>query len=140
MRSKYLIGGRGPDEFDCWGIIRSARHDLYGRALLPPLDGVRRAYYSSDFRSMKSASELITHNFGKVVAAPTPGAVAVAFRASLCIHVGLVVSADGKIAILETTEKTGPCLTPINKFTSKFTRVLFYDDKDLSEPVTWITA
>lgn len=62
-----------------------------------------------------------------------PGAVATAWRASLCVHVGLVVEVDGRRWVLETDDPSGPCITPLKKFESRYSRVIYYDDQDLPE-------
>ncbi|WP_316988794.1 hypothetical protein [Alcaligenes faecalis] len=63
---------------------------------------------------------------------PRSGAIATGWRARLCVHVGLVVEADGRLWVLETDAGTGPTLTKINAFEARYTRVVFYDDQSIS--------
>ena len=40
MRAPYREGARGPIAFDCWGLCRVIRHDLFGLPWLPSLGSV----------------------------------------------------------------------------------------------------
>lgn len=128
LRTRYVRGGRGPVDYDCWGLVREARSALFGRASLPVLADAR----PGELRGITRATEHVIGLLGFVQCGPRPGAIATAWMASLCVHVGLVVEVDGQLRILETDEPTGPCLTAINRFQARYTRVLFYDDQDLS--------
>lgn len=130
LRTRYVRGARGPAEFDCWGLVRSARFELFGRPWLPLLADAAPGNLRAITRAHSDVSAL--HGFREV--APHPGVIATAWAASLCVHVGIVVQANGRLMILETDEPTGPCLTSINKFTARYTRALFYDDQDLPGP------
>lgn len=127
LRTRYVRGGRGPVDYDCWGLVRDARSSLFGRALLPTLQDAR----PGELRGITRAVDQVIALHGFAQCAPRVGAVATAWRASLCVHVGLVVEVDGQLRILETDEPDGPCLTALNRFQARYTRVLFYDDQDL---------
>lgn len=128
LKSRYVAGGRGPEEYDCWGLVRDARVELFGRPLLPLLSDAR----PGELRSITRATDHVIGLHGFVQCSPRPGAIATAWQASLCVHVGLVVLVDGQLRVLETDVATGPCHTAINRFRARCTRVLFYDDQDLS--------
>jgi hypothetical protein len=124
LRTKYRKGGRGPVDLDCWGLVRLARVDLFNKPLLPSYDGI-----SPDDKPALTTACLVTRDDGKFREVdPTPGAIATGWQARLCVHVGLVVEADGRLWILETMQSTGPALTPIRKFARRYTRVLYYND------------
>lgn len=125
LKTRYVRGGRGPVDFDCWGLVRAARTDLFGRPLLPLLSGA----VPGNLRAITKAHADVyaMHGFREVTA--RPGAIAEGWAASLCVHVGLVVEVDGRMLILETDHPGGACLTPINRFKTRFTRVLFFDDQ-----------
>lgn len=63
------------------------------------------------------------HESGVVV-----GAIACAFIGGVCVHVGLVVMADGRIRILETDTPHGVSCTPIAIFEGRYTAVKYYDN------------
>lgn len=127
LKTRYVRGGRGPVEYDCWGLVRSARCALFGRQELPALVDAT----PGNLRAITRAHGDVSALHGFQVVPPRLGTIATAWMASLCVHVGLVVEADGRMLILETDEPTGPCLTSINRFQARYTRVLFYDDQDL---------
>jgi hypothetical protein len=128
LKTSYARGGRGPDAYDCWGMCRDARRVLYGRWELPLLSDA----CPGDMRAITRAVESVKVLNGFTVVSPAPGAIATAWTARLCVHVGLVVVVDGRLKILETDEPAGPSLTALNKFQARYTRVIFYDDQDLS--------
>ncbi|CAM4078000.1 NlpC/P60 domain-containing protein [Bordetella tumbae] len=124
LLTRYVAGGRGPHEYDCWGMARDARAELFNKPLLPSCPAAK-----------PGALQEITLACGEVAGAyglrPTPrvpGAIATAWRAGLCVHVGLVVEADNMQWILETDIGTGPCLTRPSKFEERYTKVVYYAD------------
>lgn len=114
----YLSGGRTMDGLDCWGLVRFVREDMTGQ-VLPEFGGVvdRR-------RMTKLAPEV------KAVLSPCDpkeGAIAFAYRGRICVHVAIIVQADGRLWALETNEKPGVSLVGLRRFESRFVRVEFYD-------------
>jgi len=123
LQTRYTDGGRGPDTFDCWGLVRHARHTMFGKSLLPSYDNI----HPSDKPSLTAAcAEVRGTAFREVTAAP--GAIAAAWIGKLCMHVGLVVEADGMLWVLETNKKTGPVITRLRRFESRYTKVIYHDD------------
>jgi len=57
------------------------------------------------------------------------GAIAAAYRTSLCIHVGLVIEIDGKPHIAEIGSKTGFRILSVERFEASYTKVRYYIDK-----------
>ena len=57
------------------------------------------------------------------------GAIAACYRASLCVHVGLVVEIDGKLHIAEIGSKTGFRIISVERFEASYTKVRYYIDK-----------
>ena len=124
LQTRYVKGGRGPVDFDCWGIVRLARHELFGLPLLPSFDGIS----PDDKPALTKACLAVRDSKGFEPVLPQDGAIATAWRARLCVHVGLVVEADSRLWVLETDEATGPCLTDLGKFESRYTKVIYYAD------------
>lgn len=122
--TRYVKGGRGPMDLDCYGLARLARTEMFGKPMMPLCADAK----PGDFRAITRAVQDVTDLECMRPAAPTPGAVATAWRASLCVHVGLVVEADGRRWVLETDEPTGPCLTPLADFEKRYTKVIYYAD------------
>lgn len=124
LSTPYERNARGPEALDCWGQVRLARIHLFGKAELPMFSTVA----SGDARRMTRVVGEAANSMGFKESSPRPGAIATAWTASLCWHVGIVVQSDGRIMVLDTNDKSGPCLSPIRAFEKKFTRVIYYDD------------
>lgn len=124
LQTKYVKGGRGPIEMDCWGLVRAVRAEAFKRDILPSFDGIS----PDDKRGLTLACESVRLDNKFAPVNPRSGAIATAWTARLCVHVGIVVKADGRIWVLETDESTGPCLTPIPSFESRYARVVYYDN------------
>lgn len=124
LQSRYVKGARGPDEFDCYGLVRAARTEIFKRGILPACDGVA----PSDKRRLTQSCLDVIDTCSLAEVDRRPGAIATGWRGSLCVHVGLVVEVDSRLMVLETDEPTGPCLTPPRRFESRYSRVLYYDN------------
>lgn len=118
----YVNGGRDMQGLDCWGLVRLARHDLFGLDLLPLLNDLD----ADDKRSVTKQFYSVSTGFVRV--APMPGAIACGFIGKVCVHVGLVVNADGRLRVLETEDPHGVSCTPLAAFESRFTEVQYYDN------------
>lgn len=128
LRTRYVQFGRTVPELDCWGLVRLVRVSLFGRAMLPSYSETD----PDDKAGLTIAASEVREQGGFVGVQPRPGAIATGWRARLCVHVGIVVEADGRLWILETDAGTGPTLTKINAFEARYTRVVFYDDQSIS--------
>lgn len=124
LQTRYVKGGRGPFDCDCWGLVRMARAELFGRGWLPSFSQIS----PDDKGGLTQACEQVRLGGGFIAVRARPGAIATAWAARLCVHVGIVVEADGRLWILETDQGSGPCLTSIPAFEARYTRVVFYDD------------
>lgn len=128
LRTRYVPFGRVAPELDCWGLVRLARVALFGRPMLPSYSETD----PDDKAGLTVAASEVRGQGGFKEVQPKPGAIATGWRARLCVHVGLVVEAEGRLWVLETDVGTGPVLTKINAFEARYTRVVFYDDQSLS--------
>ncbi|KAA0910690.1 hypothetical protein [Pusillimonas sp. ANT_WB101] len=128
LQTRYVKYGRGPVDVDCYGLVRLARHELFGRAMLPSYSEID----PDDKQALTAATLLVREEGCFLPCTAQLGAIATAWRARLCVHVGLVVHADGRLWVLETNEGKGPCLTSIWDFEPRYTQVIYYDDTTLS--------
>lgn len=124
LEAEYEDGARGPDKYDCWGIVRDARHRIFGRSLLPSWGHVR----NDQLEAFTEAYETERDEGGFELCDPEPGAIAAVFSGDLVYHVALVVEADGRMMVLEIRKKKGCTLTPIDDFIGRCRRVEFYRD------------
>lgn len=124
LKTRYVKHGREAPDLDCWGLVRLARVHLFGRDWLPSYSHVDPA----DKSGLTDATVEVRQQGGFADVGPRLGAIAAAWRGRLCVHVGLVVETDGRLWILETDEITGPTLTALRVFESRYTKVIYYDD------------
>ena len=122
----YTANGRSADGADCYGLTRMARVYLFGKPWMP----VHGAVEGSDKKALTGAVTEEAARYREVK--PYPGAVATAWRGSLCTHIAIVVDVDGRRMILETNEPGkadhGPRLVNLRHFEQRFLRVVYYDD------------
>lgn len=125
LRTRYVPFGRAVPELDCWGLVRLARASLFGRTMLPSYSETD----PDDKTGLTTAAIEVREQGGFKEVPPRPGAIATGWRGRLCVHVGLVVEADGRLWVLETDVGTGPTLTKINAFEARFLKVIYYDSE-----------
>ena len=123
LNSTYRRYGRGPDAYDCWGLVREARAVMFSKPLLA-------SYGEIGGQMAREMTEAVNATIQKHLkpADPMPGAMAMGWRGRLCIHVGIVVEVDGRKWVLETDSGTGPVLARIRDFEARFLKVTYYDD------------
>lgn len=124
LETTYVSGGRVYPEYDCWGLTRDAKRELFGGVMLPTC----AAAVPGKLGAITRAVGDVSGTFGLTLGACKPGSVATAWRGKLCVHVGLVVEVDGRMWVLETDVATGPCLTRVSKFEERYSRVDYYAD------------
>lgn len=123
LDTRYVKGGRGPEEYDCYGLVRAVRHEVFGFPLLPSHSEVD----PDDKKTMTTVCHDILDCTGLTETTADEAAIATAWAGLLCVHVGIVVQADGRLWVLETDKPTGPCLTPVRTFEKRYSAVKYYD-------------
>lgn len=123
LNTTYKPRGRGPHEYDCWGLVRAVRHELFDKPLLPSFDSVDPLD-----KKMLTKCYRIVYNGGVFSDDKKAGAIATAWWGKLCVHVGVLVEVDGRLWVLETDEPTGPVLTNVSRFESRYGKIVYYDD------------
>lgn len=119
---EYEDGGRGPDTFDCWGLARAVRHQIYELPMLPSFGHVRPTMAVEFTRACKEVSS------GMSKCEPEAGAVAAVFRGKVCTHVAVVVEIDGALAVMEATSQTNCRWLRVPDFERRYLKVEYYRD------------
>src|SRR5690625_4823035 len=125
LKTSYKKGGRGPLEYDCWGLVRTVRHEVFGKPLLPSFGSI----CPRDKRELTKACNAVRQEGDFQVVSKRVGAIATAWRASLCVHVGICVEVDARLWVLESEEVTGPALISPSLFEARYTKVIYFDDE-----------
>lgn len=122
----YLDRGRTMEGLDCWGQLLLVRRAM-GLPELPSIGPVSRAEpleMQHQYRRVQATLEACL---------PQPGAIAAVFRGTAFVHVGVVVEIDGRLAVLETNQGSGPRWKSVADFVDTYYKVIFYRDKSLPE-------
>lgn len=124
LSCRYEDGARGPERYDCYGLVREARHLHMGQRLLPSWGHVRNTEpkeftlaYRAEARYMEEC-------------APEPGAIAAVMRGHLCVHVALVIQAAGRLKILEINPSRGARCLPLSQWARDHNTVIYYRDRE----------
>lgn len=113
-----------PPLFNCWSLVIDMRVHIFGFPLLPLHGGI----HADDKRELSKAAKS-TIDSHLVESKIQIGAIAAAYRASLCVHVGIVIEIDGKPHIVEIGSKTGFRIISVEHFEASYTKVRYYIDK-----------
>lgn len=104
---------------NCWGLVRLASKELFGKTLpkteCSPYDkrAMTRAYDELVAKPMRLTD-------------PVAGAIAIIWRGRLCVHVGLVVTIDNRLAVLDIDKGIPPRVSWVADFERRYLRVEYY--------------
>lgn len=128
LKTRYVKHGRVIPELDCWGLAIIAWDKHHGKGILPSYSHIS----PDDKDSLTIAALSVRDEFQFHETALRDAVIATAWRGRKCDHVGVSVSVDGRIWILETDEATGPTLTKPSVFESRYSKVIYYDNQRIS--------
>lgn len=123
LRIPYQDYGRDWSGCDCWGLVRLVRQALRGDML--PSYG---AIYPGDKQALTHAAHAVMSQDYFNHADPALGTIATVWRGGLCLHVGIVIQADGRLAVLETGRHIGVRWLRLDDFVLTYGDVRWYDN------------
>ena len=99
--ARYKDGGRGPHEFDCWGLVRDIGHRDLGWILLPSY-----GFVSPKNKALvtETSADIIPH-FERCELANN--VVAAGYINNELQHVGLVLNVDHSLQVFNATRSAG---------------------------------
>lgn len=117
LETIFVDGGRGPTEFDCWGMAREVQIVTgVNPATLPAFGAVS----ASDKAGMTAAFHELSASFP--IARIQPLSLALGFKGNRLWHIGTVIPDGSQLAVLHTSASFGPHITPLSYFDRSFTR------------------
>ena len=123
LRIPYRDHGRDWTGCDCWGLVRMVRFALRGD-FLPSYGGID----PQDKSALTAAAGEVMSLDGFRECEPRLGAIAAVWRGALCLHVGIVVEVEGRLAVLETGRRIGVRWLRLADFGQVYRDVRFYDN------------
>lgn len=124
LTSRYVKHGRVFPELDCWGLSRLVWSDVLGKPELPSYSHID----PQDKAALTYSALEVKQGLGFIDTELKHGVIALAWRGRMCVHVGVALSIDGRMWIIETDEPTGPVLTNPKTFESRYSRVTYHDN------------
>jgi hypothetical protein len=118
----YVDGGRGPIEYDCWGLVREVRAKHLGLSKLPIYGALR----NNDPRSFTKA--YLSESSKLRQCAPEHGAIAAVMIGKVCAHVGVVLDIDGTLMVLEINPEKSARVVRLNTWLLDHVWVTFHND------------
>lgn len=129
LSAEYKDGARGENgKYDCWGLVRIARHEIYGMELLPSRCGELRLKPKEFTRHFQEQAKLMRMVDAK------PAAIAAVLSGRLCTHVALVthdITRSGKgLHVLEINPDIAARWIPISEFERYYygREIIYYAD------------
>jgi hypothetical protein len=123
LAATYRDGGRGPYEYDCFGLTREVLNERCGWPLMPAFGALRH----SDPKGMTVAQRDTVASMR--ICDPAHGVLACVFRGVLMVHVAVIIELDGALAALEINPKQGARWSRIPDFERQYLRVVYYDGR-----------
>lgn len=120
LGKKWMPGARGPDQFDCWGLICDFYDRFLGVSL--PLHQV----LPSDLRKVSQTAEKeVSGNLWKLESSPSAFDVVGLGKKSIIHHVGLFIESDGGM-VLHIGNGMTARVERINEMKNQYRRIEFY--------------
>lgn len=108
LSCKYVDGGRGPVEFDCWGLTRHVRAVELGLGELPSYGDLRNTNPRAFTKAYRTEADKLEE------CAPEHGAIAAVIIGKVCMHIALVLELmPGELSILEINDGRPPRVLPL---------------------------
>lgn len=123
LSCRYEDGARGPERYDCWGLVREARHLHLGRRLLPSWGHVRHDNFKEFTRAYREEAAFMEP------CEPENGAIAVVIRGRECVHLGLIVEVGDRLKVLEINPSRGARCLPLSQWKRDHNNVIYYRDR-----------
>lgn len=118
----YKDGGRGPVEYDCWGLVREARSQHMGLSELPLYGDLRNDNPRGFTKAYRAESRKLRECQAE------HGAIAAVMIGDTCAHVALVIEDMGELCILEINPEKSARKLSLSLWLRDHVRVTFHND------------
>lgn len=123
LQCRYEDGARGPDVFDCWGLVRHVRHFELGKRLLASYGALRNTAPREFTKAYREESAEMEQ------CGPEHGAIAAVLVGKICTHVAVVLGTSTGLFVLEINPRRGPRFVPLRTWLRDHVTVTYHRDK-----------
>ena len=117
----YVAYGRGLEGSDCWGLVCIVREAVRGD-VLPAFADIQ------DKRALTHAAHDMIAQGWREVSKPKVGTLVAVWRAALCMHIGIVIEIDGRMAVIDSDEKRGVAWKWLTDYLRQHAKVTLHDN------------
>ena len=119
----YVDGGRGPVEYDCWGLVREVRAKHLALSELPSYGDLRNDNPKMFTKAYRAESAKL------VECGAEHGAIAAVMIGEICTHVAVVLDFDGELFVLEINPEKSARRVRLCEWLKAHGRVTFHTDR-----------
>lgn len=128
LGKKWVSGARGPDKFDCWGLIYFILKTKY-KIIVDEYPGI--GYLSGNNEDIYKLMAEEADKKWEVLEKPIDGCVCGLSQTKRITHVGLYLDIDGG-RVLHSVEKLGVVCQPVSSLlANQFNTIVYYKPKSL---------
>ena len=117
----YAAYGRGREGSDCWGLVCIVREAVRGD-VLPAFADIQ------DKRALTHAAHDMIAQGWREVSKPKVGTLVAVWRGALCMHIGIVIEIDGRMAVIDSDEKRGVAWKWLTDYLRQHAKVTLHDN------------
>ena len=117
----YVAYGRGLEGSDCWGLVCIVREAVRGDRL-PAFADIH------DKRALTHAAHDMIAQGWREVSKPKVGTLVAVWRGALCMHIGIVIEIDGRMAVIDSDEKRGVAWKWLTDYLRQHAKVTLHDN------------
>ena len=117
----YVAYGRGLEGSDCWGLVCIVREAVRGDRL-PAFADIH------DKRALTHAAHDMIAQGWREVSKPKAGTLVAVWRGALCMHIGIVIEIDGRMAVIDSDEKRGVAWKWLTDYLRQHAKVTLHDN------------
>lgn len=119
----YVLGARGPDAFDCLGLVLHVQAHHYGRNIDLQVDGYNDARIARHL--LRTHPERLNW---RETASPVDGGIVLMSTSGVPYHIGVTIEANNTIGVLHCVEGASTVFQPVRNLTkSGWGRFAYYE-------------
>lgn len=119
----YKAYARGREASDCWGLVCIVRKAIRGDDLPSYVEVHDKRALTHAAHEFFSTGFVETRNI-------RPGTIVFVWRGRVCLHAGIVIEVDGRLAIIDSTEQRGVAWRWVADYERQHYKITYHDNDD----------